>query len=673
MADNVEVKLPDNARRELKPGEVYEPVVPPGAVIPEVTNRSVLFGIAMTVLFSGAAAYIALRIGQGMESAVPISILAVGFSALLARKSTLLENINILAIGATSGIIVGGSVFTMPAVYILKIEHLSGFFQIFVVPLFGAILGVLFLIPFRRYFVHTMHGKLPFPEGTAITEILITGEKGGSQAKVLAYAMAIGAVFDFVGPAMRAWAENFTTATVGALSTLTHKVKAIFVLNTSAAILGMGYLIGIRYSAIIFAGSMTSYFVLVPLFAHLGQYIPAPITQGLPPLSEMSAEDIFFNYARYVGIGGIFTAGLISIGKMSPVIVKAIGEAFGQIRKSLRGPGEEVKPIRTERDLKMSTVSALILLTAALIFLYFRFSVLVDNPSATFVAAVALVLTMVIAFLFAAVSAWAVAMISVTPVSGMTLMTLMVSSVLLLAMGLRGQSGMLAALLIGGVVCTALSMTGSLVTQFKISHWLGATPRSIEWSNILACMISSVTVTGVIILFAQISGYAPGPNHPNPMPAPQANAMSAVLSSLMGGGKPMWFLYGLGGVFACVAEMLGVSALAFALGMYLPIELNSPILLGAIVAWFVKKSSRNEALSNARSNRGLLIASGLIAGGAIIGVLTGLVQLVENESGRTIIPNLANTGPFGNWLGLAVFLALAIYLYWDSCRAKAES
>ena len=666
-----ELRLPENARRELKPGERYIPVISAESGVPEVTRRSVTFGLLMTVIFSMAAAYIALKLGQGIETAIPIAILAVGFSATLARKSTLLENVNILAIGATSGIIVGGSVFVMPAVYVLNIEHLSGFFQIFLVPLFGAILGVLFLIPFRRYFVADMHGKLPFPEATATTEILMTGEKGGTQAKVLAYSMGIGALFDFVGPSMHAWAENFTTAMVGFFNPLTHRIKAVFSLNTSAAIAGLGYLIGVRYAAIIMAGSMMSYFVLVPIFAHLGQYIQTSITPGLPPIAKMSAEDIFYNYARYVGIGGIFAAGLISILKMSRVIGNALREAFGEIFRARKAESAPRAVPRYDRDIRMAVVVGAIVLVSVLLWIYFRFSVLSGVTGATGISLLSIVLTLLIAFLFASVSAWAIAMISVTPISGMTLMTLIVTAVIMAQLGLHGDRGMIITLLVGGVVCTALSMAGSLVTQFKISYWLGATPRTIEWSNILASAVASVTVTAVIILLARVYGFSPGPAHPHPMPAPQANAMAAVLGGLMRSGQQApWFLYAMGVVIAVIVEMIGVSGLAFALGMYLPIELNSPILVGAVVAWLVKHTAGSEKQAKARYDRGLLVASGLIAGGAIIGVVTALLRFFEDKYAVTLIPDLHNAGPTGNWLGLVLFLALCGFIYWDARRAE---
>jgi putative OPT family oligopeptide transporter len=671
MTDNeTKLSLPENAYRELGPGETYTPVIPTERGVLEITVRSIAVGFGMAVLFSAAAAYIALKLGQGIESAIPISILAIGLSALLARRSTLLENVNILAIGATSGILVGGSVFTMPAIFVLGLEDRTSFFQIFIVPFLGACLGVLFLIPFRRYFVSEMHGKLPFPEGTAITEILMTGERGGQQAKVLVSAMGVGFLFDFVALTFTAWRDVFTTSLVGALDGLTHKVKAVFAINTSAAVLGLGYIIGVRYASIICAGSFLGYFVLIPLVAWFGSYVPEPITAGLAPISEMSADDIFTNYVRFIGIGGIFMAGIISILKMSPVMVQATGKAFTEIRKLASG-GLDRSNHRTDTDIPMGVVALLTAIVACAIWIYFRFSVLAEIPGATRLATLSLILTLVISFLFAAVSAWAVAMISVTPISGMTLTTLIVAAVILAKLGLSGPEGMLATLLIGGVVCTALSMTGSLVTEFKISYWLGATPRRIQWANILAAAVASITVTAAIMLFASTKGYVASPAHPEPMPAPQANAMAAVIQSVMSTAEAPWLLYGVGAAIALIVEMLGISALAFALGMYLPIELNTPILFGALVAEYVRRRAPSEEARRARNNRGTLIASGLIAGGALAGVFDGVLSWIADARGAELW-RFGNVGVFGNWLGLAMFIALAAYVVWDASRARSE-
>ena len=666
--------LPENAYRELKPGEAYIPIISQETGVPEVTRRSVIFGLLMIIIFSAAAAYIALKLGQGIETAIPISILAVGFSAVARRKSILIENVNILAIGATSGIVVGGSVFVMPAIFMLGLDKGSTqaqlFLQIFLVPFLGAVLGVLFLIPFRSYFTHEMHGKLPFPEGTATTEILVAGEKGGSQAKVLVYSLGIGIVMDYLSLAFKTWSDTFTTALV--FKDFTARVKGVFAMNTSAAVLGLGVIIGLKYASIIMAGSLLSYFVLIPLLGYV-----SPLTYGAHTYREIffgytDAAGITIGGVRNIGIGGIFAAGVISIIKMAPVIKQALQQVLAQLFK--KHEGDAVKS-RFDMDIKMTTVFGMAAALAVAIFVYFWAVVVAGQPNAFLIALISLALTFLIVFLFSAVSAWAVAMISVTPISGMTLTTLIIAAVALSALGLKGAPGMLAILLIGGVVCTALSMSGSLVTQFKIGHWLGSTPRSIQWSNILGSALASLTVTAVIMLFAHVYGYGtPTPEHLNPLPAPQAGAMAAVANAFMGGQNVPWLLYGVGAMIAVIVSMLGISALAFALGMYLPIELNSPILLGAIVGWLVQKSSTNETLAKARADKAILIASGFIAGGALAGVFDGLTKMFVNDEtfGFSVwMPSFFTDG-MRNWLGLVVFMGLAAFLYFDARKARVE-
>jgi len=665
MNESRNLTLPENAFRELKPGEKYIPVIPSSLSINEATPRSFAIGFILNIIFSMSAAYIALKLGQGIETAIPIAILAVGISAGLRRKSTLLENVNVMAFGATSGIIVGGAVFTLPALFILGIDHLSSLFQLFFVAFFGAVLGVMFLIPFRRYFVEDMHGKLPFPEATATTEILIAGEKGGQQAKVLGLAMLAGGIYDFLVISLHLWRENFTTSLIKFLDPLTNKAKAVFSMNTSAAIAGLGYIIGVRYAAIIFAGSMLSWFVLVPLFSHLSlsQAGALGANQGVTAgLAGLPAEDIFYNHVRYIGIGGIFIAGLIGILKLSPVIVQALGRGFADFLTSSKSHSQTRTIERTDSDIPMGIVTAITLATIVLLWAYFRFSVLKGLENATTLSILALAVTVIISFLFASVSARAVAMIGVTPISGMTLMTLVVSSLIMIKAGLTGPHGMLAALLIGGVVCTALSTTATLVTEFKVAYWIGATPRKVQISNIFGAALAAIVVSLVIILLDKVYGFAPGPGHPNPLPAPQPNAMAAVIKSLMTSAQTPWFLYATGGVIAVIVEVLGISSLAFALGMYIPIELNSPILAGAIVAWFVKRN-RHSGDTGEEQDKGTLIASGLIAGGALIGVIGSFIRWIESQSGKTLVPDVGNTGSAGNWLGLAMFTILCITIY----------
>lgn len=669
--------LPENAFRELRPGETYRPLVPAAEAPPEVTFRSIAQGVVWSVVFSAAATYLALKLGQGIESAIPISILAVGLSALLVRTmarrpSTLLENVNVLAWGATSGIVSGGSVFTMPAIFILGLQGRSGFWQIFFVPLLGALLGVFFLAPFRRYFTRDLHGKLPFPEARATTEILVAGNRGGRSAITLSWSAALAAAFDFVGPSMKGWADTFSTGAIGALAGFTERTKAVLTLNTSAAVFGLGYIMGLDYAAIILAGSLVSFLVLVPVIGWLGPHVAGTVAPALVPLAQMSAEQLFHDYVRHVGIGGIFAAGVVSILKMSPVIGQAARQAFSEVARLVRGTAAAPAGTaeRTDHGLSMTASLAGIGATAAAALLYFRFSVLADEPGATGKALLAVGLILGISFLFTAVSAWAIATIAITPISGMTLTTLIVTAVALSAMGLSGSSGMLQTLLIGGVVCTALSMSGSLVTQYKIGYWLGATPRRIELGNLLGSAVASAATTVVMYLMARVYGFAPDAAHLEPLQAPQANAMAAVLRGVMGEAGAPWFLYALGAVVAVSVEMCGVSGLAFAMGMYLPMDLNSPLVVGAAVAWLLRRSSADAALAGARHEKGTLIASGFIAGGALVGVFAALLRFLADELHLSLIPDLTRIpglggwlAAWGNWTGLGMFSLLSLFVY----------
>ncbi|MFQ5589842.1 MAG: OPT family oligopeptide transporter [Phycisphaerae bacterium] len=702
-----QTRLPENAYRELKPGETYVPMVPPEVTVPEVTTRSVVFGLAMNVVFAMAATYLALKVGQGIETAIPISILAVGLSGFLLklgrRASSLLENINVLAISTTSGIVAGGTVFTMPAIYVLRLNerlemsNVSLFFQIFLVPFLGAVLGVIFLVPFRRYFVKDMHGKLPFPEATATNEILVTGaSSGGGQAWVLIYSFVLGMVYNGMSGMLKLFGEVFTTGyatlevagkqvralAIPGMAHLTEKVKAIFFLGTGAELLGLGFIIGLRYASIICAGSFMSWFVIIPLLAPLEL---SALRQLNPELLGTSAEEIFRAIPRNIGIGGIFTAGLLSIFKMGKVIVTALRQALGGLRGSAGTAG---KRDRTDEDISYPTLLVIGILTTVAIAAYFRGVVLRGMPDATTLTLISVVLALGIAFLFTTVSAWAIAMISVTPISGMTVTTIIITAVVLLAAGLpKDESGMLATLLVGGVVASALSMAGTLVTEFKLGYWLGASPKKIQWSALIAAVLASALVTATIMFLARTKGYDPVTD-PGALAAPQANVMASALRSFIGGGQVPWLAYGAGVVVVLVVELVGVSGLAFALGMYLPMELNTPILIGALVATLVKKSGRtDEKLSKARSDKGILIASGLIAGGAIIGVLQSMLTALDDEYLTRVklmewleIPNHlieGGTNPDAylrlcNWLGLLAFMALAWFTYWDSCRARPD-
>jgi putative OPT family oligopeptide transporter len=713
-------KFPENAYRELKPGEKFVPMVPPSATVSELTPRMFVFGLIMNVVFSVAATFLALKAGQGIEAAIPISILAIGLSGLLvkwgSRASSILENVYALAISTTSGYVVGGACFTMPAIYILqlntnlKMGDLSLFLQIALVPFLGAILGIIFLIPFRRYFVKEMHGKLPFPEATATNEILVTGASGSTtQAWILIYSFILSFIYTFLATGLKLFSDVFTTGKAelhpvgkvsvetlafgdtGLFATLTEKIKAVISMGAGAYYLGLGFIIGLRYASIICAGSFLSVLVITPL---LGRLDLAQLQAINPAVASTDAGDIWYQIPRVMGIGAIFTAGILSILKMGKVIVTALSQAFGGLFKAKGGPTVHD---RTDEDLNYGTMAILGILVVIVMIFFFRYVVLKGMDNANFLTFVSVVLALVMAFLFTTVSAWAIAMISVTPVSGMTVTTIIITAVVLAAAGLtKGNQAMLAVLLVGGVVCTALSMAGGLVTNFKLGYWLGASPKRIAGNAIVGALVSAVVVCGTIMILANNPGYTP--DHATPLPAPQANMMSGALESFLGTGQVPWLLYGLGVIVALTMELLGISALAFGLGMYLPIYINTPILIGAFVATLVRKSTKDEKLSKARSNKGILLASGLIAGGAIMEVLVNfttalderllgtkvLVGAKEELVGK-IMPFLdcsgrmidAGVDPVGlarteNFIGLVLFLALCVFVYFDCRRAKPE-
>lgn len=606
--------LPENATRELKEGEKYSPVLPSDSNVPEVSFYSVTCGIVMAILFSAAAAYLGLKVGQVFEAAIPIAIIAVGLSSATRRKNALGENVIIQSIGASSGVIVAGAIFTLPALYILQAKYPEitvSFMQVFLSSLLGGILGILFLIPFRKYFVSDMHGKYPFPEATATTQVLVSGEKGGSQAKPLIWAATIGGLYDFAVATFGAWSETLSSRMMPLGEAIAQKTKMLFSVNTSAAVLGLGYIVGLKYSVIICAGSLFVWWFIVPL---LGM-----TTQDSVMLSQMDPEWIFAHYARYIGIGAIAMAGVIGIVKSWGVIKGAVGLAS----KELSNKGKNVMQAvpRTERDLSMKFVIIAIVSALVITFLFFYLGVIHN----LFQSLIAFVVVAVIAFLFTTVAANAIAIVGSNPVSGMTLMTLIIASVILVAVGLKGTSGMVAAMVIGGVVCTALSMAGGFVTDLKIGYWIGNTPAKQETWKFLGTLVSAATVGGVIIILNKTYGFT----GENALVAPQANAMAAVIEPLMMGQGAPWLLYGVGAVLALLLNLLGVPVLAFALGMFIPLPLNTPLVIGGLISWFVSSRSKDAELNHARQEKGTLIASGLIAGGALMGVVSAALKFAD--------------------------------------------
>lgn len=665
--ETMTTNLPENAYRELKHGEVYRPVMSPEYKFPEVTSWSVIWGLVMAIIFSAAAAYSGLKIGQVMEAAIPISILAVGISTAFKRRRSLGQNVIIQSIGASSGVIVAGAVFTIPALYILQLD--VNFFQIFFAALLGGFLGILFLIPFRKYFVKDMHGKFPFPEATATTEILITGEKGGKQAGILVVTGLIGGLYDFMFSSLHLFKETFTSKIFPFGAYAAEKGKMLFQLNISAMIFGFGYLIGLRYATIITVGSFLSWFVFVPLINQIGWIAGG---NGTNPFDAMTAQEIFSKYVRPIGIGAIAMAGIIGILKSSKVIGSAFSLAVsGLFGKSKAKPGDE---LRTQKDIKMTFVIMLILLTLIATFIF-----LLVGVNITFSQAVVALLTIfIIAFLFTTVAANAIAIVGSNPVSGMTLMTLILSSFILVQVGLTGKQGMLSALIIGGIVCTALSMAGGFITDLKVGYWLGSTPIKQQSWKFLGTLVSAATVGLVIFILNESYGFVKSPLTPDPMVAPQANAMAAVIEPLMSPGAHIdWMLYLVGAIMAVLVNWIGIPPLAFALGMYLPIQLNTPLVVGGLVAKLVQKSTKDEKLSNARTQRGTLVASGFMAGASIFGVI-GALLLFFKIGGKKLADYLLFVSPewAESWgaevLSIVMFLALVGYVIWESLRAKVE-
>lgn len=649
-ADADPIELPENAFSELGADEHYRPLMHPAKEYAEVTPYSVITGLVLAVIFSAAAAYLGLKVGQVFEAAIPIAIIAVGLSGMLKKENALGQNVIIQSIGACSGVIVAGAIFTLPALYILQAKHPEitiNFLQIFMSSLFGGILGILFFIPFRKYFVKDMHGKYPFPEATATTQVLASGtgakEKGsGNQAKVLVIASLIGGIYDYLVATLGVWTETVTTTAYTWGQALADKTKFVFSCNTSAAVLGLGYIVGLKYAFIIFAGSVFVWWFIIPL---LGTY-------GTAEIQAMSAGDIFSQHARFIGIGGIAMAGIIGIIKSRSII----GSAFGLAAREFKNSGSSAKTIRWQTDISMKHIAYFTCLALIAVLLFFWVGVIHNFWQAL----VAWVVVTVIAFLFTTVAANAIAIVGSNPVSGMTIMTLIIAATVFVAIGLKDASGIVAAMVLGGVVCTALSMAGGFVTDLKVGYWLGSTPRKQESWKFLGTLVSAATVGGVMMLLNNVYGFGE-----NGLQAPQANAMAQIIEPMMMGGETPWTLYIIGAFLAIILNWLGVPALPFCLGMFLPLSLNTPMLVGGLVSWFVNHSSKNEATNRARNDLGTLISSGLIAGGALFGVfaaITIMCGVPVPTNGMEFFPQV---------LGLVAYAAIIAYLYLGSLRTKA--
>ena len=655
MEDLSTGKLPENAFRELKEGEEYRPVLDPAKPCREVTTWSLVWGLIFAVVFSAACAYLGLKVGQVLEAAIPITIIAVGLAGVTRRRGALGENVIIQSIGACSGMIVAGAIFTLPALYILQAKYPDitvDFFKVFLSSLLGGFLGLLFMIPFRKYFVKEMHGKYPFPEATASTQVLMSGESGSGQARPLLFAGLIGGLYDFVIASFGAWTDTFSTAAFSWGAMLAEKAKLVFKINTGAAVLGMGYIIGLKYSAIICAGSVLVWWVIVPLIPLVFPDLVIN-AQGITALA--ASPEQLYGYTKSIGIGAIAMAGLLGIWKSRKIIVDAArltGKAFR------RQTGNDSQELRTQRDLSMKIILIGVVVTLLSIFIFFFLGVMEGN---LLFSVVAILLVAFIAFLFTTVAANAIAIVGSNPVSGMTLMTLILASVIMVAVGLKGSAGMVAALLMGSVVCTALSTAGSFVTDLKIGYWLGSSPVKQETYKFLGILVSAATVGGVIMLLNSTYGFTNGQ-----LAAPQANAMAAVIEPLMSGQGAPWLLYAIGAVLAILLDRLGISALAFALGMFIPLDLNLPLLVGGLISWYVTTRSHEASLNKSRNDLGTLLASGFIAGGALMGVVSAILRYLGFNPADESWTNCA----LSHVVSLVAYFALIAYLVKATMAAK---
>ncbi|MCF0176513.1 MAG: oligopeptide transporter, OPT family [Bacteroidales bacterium] len=657
MEEKNKMALPENASRELREGEVYKPLIPAETNAGEVTAYSVLVGLLMTVLFSAAAAYLGLKVGQVFEAAIPIAIIAVGLSGALGKKNGLGQNVIIQSIGACSGAIVAGAIFTLPAIYILGLE--ISFTQMVLSSLLGGVLGILFLIPFRKYFVKEMHGKYPFPEATATTQVLVSGEGGGSSAKTLLVSGLVGGLYDFIISTFGAWSETLTTRAFHFGEVIADKAKLVFKVNTGAAVLGLGYIIGLKYAFIICCGSFLVWLVIIPLMnliwgGSVVDFMGTGITQTI---GSMAPEQIFKDYARHIGIGGIATAGIIGIIKSFGVIKSAVGIAASEFggKKSATIESE-----RTQKDIPMKTVVFGIILTLLAVFAFFAFGGVVNN---VWQAVVGLIIVAVISFLFTTVAANAIAIVGSNPVSGMTIMTLIITALVMVAVGLDGNRGMVAAMLIGGVVCTALSVAGAFVTDLKIGYWIGTTPAKQETWKFVGTLVAAVTVAGVMLVLNETYGFTGD----NALVAPQANAMAAVIQPMMNGGSAPWLLYGIGALIAILLTVFKVPALAFCLGMFIPLDLNMPMLVGGAVSWYVSTRSKNAEVNAARNDKGTLIASGFIAGGALMGVVSAVLRFADVD---LMIPEDSFWYTLTEPIAIIPYAAIIVYMIFSSLRTK---
>ena len=661
--DEIETKsLPENAYKPLQPGESYQPIVPANAKQPELTLRSISWGVALCVIFTIASAYSGLKVGQVMEAAIPISILAIGLARVYKRRSSLLENVIITGIGGAAGGVVAGAIFTLPALYILNLDPHP--VQTIFICLAGGCLGVLFLIPLRRYFVREMHGVLPYPEATAITEVLVTGEKGGSQARLLLQATAISGVYDLFVTTFQVWKEYVDFQFVPVMHSLADRARMVFRFDAIGFILGLGYVMGLRSSMILCAGGVLSNFVLVPLIWFIGSHPSASVYPATIPVSNMSAVDIYRNYVRFIGVGAIATAGIVGIVRSLKVVAGSFGIALRTFRK-----GEVAQAERTDRDVPMIAILLGVVISAIGVAAF-----LGQLPVSWTAIAVGLALVLLFSFFFTSVAANAIATTARNPVSGMTMLTIIISSAVLLRFGVSGTAGMFFVMAIAGMVCTALSISGQTITDLKAGYWLGSTPAAQEKVKFLGVIASAIAVGLTIVMLAHTFQFGEAlAGDPRPVLAsPQASIMKALVEGFMSHQPIAYLLFGVGAMVALIMEMLGQPSLIFALGMYLPLELNTPALVGGFLSHYLNKRSERTGGEPGKRirERGVIIASGLMAGGALGGVLGAALRLFPAYREDLIKTPFYANDPVSQSVSALMFIGLCIYVWFGSLKKE---
>ena len=662
MTENEANSLPANAYLPLKPGESYQPIIPAQAKEPELTFRAVVWGVLLCVIFSVASAYSGLKVGQGMEAAIPISILAIGLARVYKRRTSLLENVIITGIGAASGSVVAGAIFTIPALYILHLDPHP--VQTIFICLAGGCLGVLFLIPLRRYFAREMHGQLPFPEATAITEVLVTGEKGGSQAKLLLQATAIAAAYDFFVTTFHVWKEYLDFQFVPVIKSLADRGRMVFSFDAISFIMGLGYVMGLRSSMVFCAGSVLTSFVLIPVIWYFGSHIDAAVYPAAIPIAKMTAVEIYRNYVRFIGVGAIATAGIIGILKSLRVVAGSFGIALHAFRH-----GEAAATERTDRDISIVSILLGVVISSIAVAIFFgRLQV------SWTVLGLGLVLTLLFSFFFTSVAANAIATTANNPASGMTMLTIIISAVVLLSFGLSGTTGMFFVMAIAGMVCTALCVSGQFITDLKAGYWLGSTPAAQEKVKFIGVIAAAITAGLTIILLAHVYQFgeaAPGDTR-QILAAPQASIMKALVVGFMNNQPVAYLLFGIGAMITLIVEMLGKSSMVFALGIYLPLNLTSPVLAGGVLSHLINKRSEKvggESGSKIRE-RGVILASGLMAGGALGGVFGAALHLLPWYNPERITTPFYMNDPISQSVSVLLFAGLCFYVWFYSVKKE---